>query len=158
MQTLSSYLILPTTRQPRKPTYFRHPDRGPKDGRYQMDPDDGALRFGDVDLAEPQRTGHVRLPVGTVEQCHGAETLEEHPPRVVPQLDGYARRQGYEHRRNGVAPVVEQFPQRGRGIGTACLFAIDRVQALVDEQAQGTQCTGPPGRFLATVWTEAAKD
>lgn len=72
--------------------YFRHPDGRPEDGRYQMDTDDGALGLGDVDLTEPQRTGNVRLPVGTVEQGHGAETLEEHPPWIVSELAGYARR------------------------------------------------------------------
>lgn len=77
-----------------------------------MDADDRALCLGDVDFTEPQRTGHVRLPVGTVEQRHRAEALEKHPARIETELDGDAGRQGDEHGRDGVTAVIEQLAER----------------------------------------------
>lgn len=136
-------------------TYFRHPDPGPKDGRNEVNGDDRALRLRHVDLAEAQRAGHVRLPVGTVEQGHRAKALEEHPPRVEAQLDGDARRKGHEHGRDRVTAVVEQLPEGRRRVCPAGLLAVDGVQTLVHKQTQRAQGTRPPGRLGAAIWTVA---
>uniref|UniRef100_A0A182VFR7 Uncharacterized protein n=1 Tax=Anopheles merus TaxID=30066 RepID=A0A182VFR7_ANOME len=123
-----------------------------------MNADDRALGLGNVDAPEPERTGHVRLPVGTVEQCHRAEALEKHPPRVVAELDGDTGRQGDKHGRDGVAPVIEQLAQRRGRVGPARLLAIDRVQALVDEQADAAQGRRPSRGFLTAGGAVAVGD
>lgn len=120
--------------------------------------------------AEPQRSRHVCLPVGTVEHKHPSEAAEEHPVWVGAQLHRYAGSQHHKHceeakqecdrlrasgsRRGagsrltggqGVAAVVEQLAQRRAAVGAAGLLPVNGVQRLVDKKTHGAHQVRPEG-------------
>lgn len=98
-------------------------------------------------------TGYVSLPMGAVEQRHGAKALEEHPRWIISQLDGDASRQGDKNcerkmwncfecrslgtaaltRRYRVASMIEQLSQRTLSSRSSGLFTVDSVQTLIHE-------------------------
>lgn len=57
-------------------TYLSQPDVWSEYGRDHVDSHDGTLSFGYVDATKSKGARDVRLPVGTVEESHGAETLK----------------------------------------------------------------------------------
>lgn len=52
--------------------------------------------------------------------------------------------------------MVEEFAERRLGVGATRLFAIDGVQALVDEEAEGAQGARPSRGFGPRIGTVTA--
>lgn len=78
--------------------------------------------------------------------------LEKHPSWMMSELYGHAGREGDKHGWQRVTTVIEQFPQGVGGAGPSSLFAIDRIQTLVDEETDCAQGARPPRRLLFSIW------
>lgn len=57
-------------------SYLNRPNAGAKNGGHQQDGHDGDLGFCDIHFPKTQGPRHVRLPMGAVEERHGAKTLK----------------------------------------------------------------------------------
>ena len=127
------------------------------------------LSLRHVDGAEGEGARYVGLPVSTVEQGGGTQTLrqeevrdtagaerrgktylEQHPARVEAQPDCTAAGDADEDCADTVAPVVKQLAQGAAGLGSPGLFPVYRVQGLIYEEPQGTGECCPPGSNLGS--------
>ena len=98
-------------------------------------------------LVEVKHSRHVCLPVIAEVQHYHQDDKEQHHPRIVVTTHRTCSYDSNNEGSNGVASVIEKFPQLGARVSTSSLLAIYSVQTLVQEEADSTDkiC---PGRCL----------
>jgi len=89
-------------------------------------------------LVEVQDPAHVGLPVVHEGQANRYHDKHQHDQGGVVESNDAERREDNEESGEGVAAVVKEFSHGSVGVCATSLLAVDGVQRLVDEEAQGT--------------------